>query len=532
MKATYLKIASFFWKDNTLLNFYVDYKCGENPFGTYLPFSYSGSLNHSVFGVYNRPPIDFKPILNAHISEVFKDFGHYDYLSDEMIYAISATMCFYYCEQTNHEFNLEEFKEFYALEKYYFSASMKSLPLPLPTYLDPYYTKSTSAPEKPYLLIRSDIEKELDWSKIHNFYIVSDYANQLVFAENFEKIVCSNLQIKNLFLGFHEILLAELALKNMGRPHFVGIEKYYQKTSYSFLNIEKEEKSILVKQSEVILNNICLMNSFSRSLYENISCKYERFSLSTHIDYIDDEKGNYSIKYNLPVSQNEVLGSNFSINFCDQDVIEVNLKQVMRYTQNYIDFKNSGTKNSYLDFEAIREFFTPILPIDYIVKYNDFTDLYNTDPKRAAYFQGPVVNALKKGISFNEEEDILKKVKYDAGIDYRFSYLYQFLKEKKILSKKFIEYSKNLYNLSFSADNFYEDDQKLFIPFWEIPRMQQIVLEKFLKPFNCGHTDEQIELSEEENEKNLKEYLESKDFENDGIDDYYDADPDWNWNID
>jgi hypothetical protein len=496
MKATYLKIASFFWKDNTLLNFYVDYKSGKNPFGTFLPISYSGSLNHSVFGFHNRPPIDFKPVSNAHISDVFKDFGHYDYLTDQMIYAISATMCFYYCEQTNHEFNLVEFKEFYFLEKHDFSASKKSFPLP--TYLDPYYTKSTSHPEKPYLLRKSDREIELDWSKIHNFYTMRDYTNHLVFAENFEKIVCSNLLIKNLFLGFHEILLAELALKNMGRPHFIAIEKYFQTTSYSFLNSEMEEKSIHAKQSDVILNNICLMNSFSRSLYENISCKYERFSLSTHIDYIDDEKGNYSIKYNLPVSQNDVLGSNFSINFCDEDVIEVNLKQVMRYSQNYIDFKNSGTKNSYLDFEAIREFFTPILPIDYIVKYNDFTDLYNTDPKRAAYFQGPVVNALKKGISFNEEEDILKKVKYDAGIDYRFSYLYQFLKEKKILSKKFIVYSKNLYNLSFSADNFYEDDQKLFIPFWEIPRMQQIVLEKLLSKFwecdqESSYTDFEID---------------------------------------
>jgi hypothetical protein len=481
MKATYLKIASFFWKDNELLNFYVDYKSGENPFGTFLPISYLGSLNHSVFGLHNRPPLDFIPVWKAHITEVFKDFGHHDYLTDEMIYAISASMCFYYCEQTNHEFNLEEFKAFYSMKKYNVSALKKSLPLP--TYLDPNYTKPTSAHQKPYFLRESDCEKELDWSKIHNFYTLSDYANLLVFTKNFEEIVCSNPLIQNLFSGFHEIVLAELALKNMGRPHFVAIEAYSKIVSYSFLNGGMEEKSTPVKQSEVILNNVCLMNSFNKSLCEDIPCKYARFSLSTHIDYIDDDRGNYSIRFNLPVSQNDVLGSNFSLNFCDEDVIEVNLKQVMRYSQNYIDFKNSGAKDSYLDFEALREFLTPIFPKDYIVKYNEFESLFISDSKRAEYFQGPAIKAFIKGISLVEEEDLLKKVKYDSEINYRFSYLYQFLKNKKILSNRFTEYFMYLHNLSFSTENIFEDDQMLCIPFFEIPRMQQIVIENYLIKF-------------------------------------------------
>ena len=530
MKLTYLKIASFFWKDKTLLNFYVDYKSGENPFGTFLPSFNSGSSYHSVFGVYNRPPLDFKPVWNADIDLVFKDFGHYDYLTDEMTYAISASMCFYYCLQNNYEFNLDEFKEFYSLETYDFSSSNKSLLLPI--YLDPDYTKHSSHPEKRHFLKRNVGEKEIDWTKVHNFYTEEDYANYLVFAENFEKIVSSNSFIKILFSGLDEILLSELALKNIGRPHFIGIEEFSPKATYRFFNNEMQAKSIQVKQSEVIINNICLMDSFNMSLHESIPCKQFRFSLPTHIDYTDDDKGNYSIRYNLPASQNDVLGSNFSKKFFNDDVIEVNLKQVMRYSQNYIDFKNSGAQVSYLDFEAIREFFTPILPIDYIVKYNDFEDLFKTDPKRAGYFQGPEVKAFKKGINFNEEEDLSKKVKYDSGINYRFSYQYQFLKNKKILSNRFIEYCKYLHNLSFSSENIFEDDQKLLIPFWEIPRMQQIVLEKFLKSFYSGFTDEQIQLTEEEYERNLKEYLESKDFENDGVDDFYDSDPDWHWNID
>ncbi len=509
MKATYLKIASFFWKENTLLNFYVDYKSGEDPFGTFSPISYSGSSEHSVFGIHNRPPIDFKPVWSAHINQVFKDFGHYDYLSAEIAYAISASMCFYYCQQTSQEFNLEIFKEFYSLEKYEFSNSHESLTLP--TYLDPYYTSPSDPTEKLYKLHRRNLgKKELDWSKVHNFFTDDDYVNYSVFAENLEEIVNLNSQLKCLFKGFDEILLAELALKNIGRPHFVGIDSYSPKVQQRFFNSKMLKKAI--ELSEVILNNNCLRDAFHLSLHENIPCKNSLFSLSTHIDYSDDEKGNYSIKYNLPVSQNEVLGSNFSINFSDQDVIEVNLKQVIRYSQNYIQHKNSNDTNHFpnIDFGAIREFYTPILPIDYEVEYNHFENLFNSNPNLANYF--------KSGGRSPESK-----------IDYRYSYLYQFLKDKKVLSNRFIEYCKYLHNLSLTADNIYEEDQKLVIPFWEIPRMQQIVVENFLIKFMVEECEEEDDESEFENDYSLEE---DRAYVNDGLSDFYDVDPDWYWNID
>ncbi len=509
MKATYLKIASFFWKENTLLNFYVDYKSGEDPFGTFSPTAYSGSLEHSVFGIHNRPPIDFKPVWGANINQVFKDFGHCDYLSDEMTFAISASMCFYYCQQTSQVFNLEIFNEFYSLEKYDFSNSHESLTLP--TYLDPFYISPSDPTEKHYKLNRPNLgEKELDWSKVHNFFTDDDYVNYSVFAENLEKIVNLNSELKGLFKGFDEILLAELALKNIGRPHFVGIDSYSPKLQHRFFSSKMLKKSI--ELSEVILNNNCLRDAFNLSLIENIPCSNSLFSLSTHIDYSDDEKGNYSIKYNLPVSQNEVLGSNFSINFSDNDLIEVNLKQVMRYSQNYIQYKYSNDTNQYptIDFGAIREFYTPIFPIDYEVEYNHFENLVNSNPNLANYF--------KSGGRSPESK-----------IDYRYSYLYQFLKDKKVLSNRFIEYCKYLHNISFTAENIYEEDQKLVIPFWEIPRMQQIVIENYLIKFMVLQCEEEDYESEFENDYSLKE---DRGHVNDGLSDFYDVDPDWHWNID
>jgi hypothetical protein len=508
MKATYLKIASFFWKDNTLLNFYVDYKTGEDPFGTFLPISYTGSLNNSVFGFYNRPPLDFKPVCIADISQVFKNFGNYDYLLSEMNFAISASMCFYYCQQTNQEFNLDVFREFYSFEKYNFSIPLISIPLP--TYLDNNYTEPVYPSVKLYKLSDYHNGDNLDWSKVHNFYTEDKYSNYLEFAENFEQIVNLNSSIKLLFSGYNEILLAELALKNIGRTHFIGVDRYYSKTYLGFFNSELQKKSIQIEQSEVILNNICLWNAFNMSYYENIPCRDSLFSLSTHIDYNDDEKGNYSIKYNLPVSQNETLGSNFSKNFCNDDVIEVNLKQVMRYSQNYIQFKHTSWEYPDSNFEALREFFTPIFPIDYEVVYNHFEHLYKSDQKRADYF--------KKG-----------GTKSDSGIGFRYSYLYQFLKDKKILSNRFIEYCRYLHNLSLSSVKIYEDDQKLFMPFWEIPRMQQIFIEKYLQNFWVKEFEEEYDDSDFEKDYSLKEL---RGFINDGLDDFYDADPHWHWNID
>lgn len=519
-KILYLKTASFFLKDNKLLNFYVEYKRGENPFGTFLPISFKGHKD-TLFGFHNRPPKDFKSLYIANISRVFKGFD-YDFITDELTYAISASMCFYYCQKTNHEFNLDVFKEFYFLERYNFSSSNELVSLP--TYLDPDYKARTLHPEKPYLSGRMyDGEVELDWSEIHNFFTEKDYTNYLVFVENFEGIVNSNSSLTFLFSGMNEIILAELVLKNIAKPYFVVIEEYHKETMCGLFDNENQLRYFSLKQSEVIINNVSLRSAFNISLKTNIPFN-NKFSLSTHIDYIDDGKGNYSIKYNLPASQNDVIGSNFSLNFSNKDVIEVNLAQVMRYSQNYIDFKNSGNKENYLDFDALREFFTPIFPKDYVVGYNNFEGLFNSDPKLADYYKGPQV-LFKKG--FKKELDLSKQLKYDSGIDFRFSYLYQFLKNKNILSNKFIEYCKYLHKLTFSSENIYVDDLKIFIPFWEIPRMQQIVLENFLKNYylEIEYDLDKLNHPDSENDFYFNEAA-------DGLDDFYNDDPDWYWNID
>jgi hypothetical protein len=262
-----------------------------------------------------------------------------------------------------------------------------------------------------------------------------------------------------------------------------------------------------LKQSEVIINNVSLRDAFNMSLKTNIpfNCN-NKFSLSTHIDYIDDGRGNYSIKYNLPASQNYVIGSNFSLNFSNKDVIEVNLSQVMRYSQNYIDFKNSGKKETYLDFCALREFFTPIFPVNYSVIFENFEKLYKNDSKKAEYFS--------RG-----------KTKFDSDVKFRYSYLYQFLKGNKKLSNRFIDYCMYLHGLSFEGLTLEEINFQ--IPFWEIPRMQSIVLEKFLKNYYLEIDYEQDKLNHPDSDNDFY-FNEAAD----GLDDFYNDDPDWYWNID
>ena len=455
MTETYLKIASFFWEEHLLLNFFVKYNEGESPFGIYPP------KEPGALGYHDYPPVLFIMAANnennAAVSEVFKYFGKSDYLSSEQHYAISAALYNYFCKHTGAAFEFNNLKDAYPLEV----ASNETL-----------FQNNAST---------SDIKT--DWSLVHEFFEEHDYKQYIEFVTDFKCIVDSDANLKALFKNTQNLLLAEMALKNIGRSHLVGIEPYEKKSDYYY---DEEQGRLLYKeiaQSDVCLNSIKQRNAFHLSAQSNSPWPLSiRLSLCTHFEYTDDYQGNYSLKFHLPASQSKVVKSNFSMVFGDEDVVEVPIGQLFRYSQNYIDFIASGREKPELHLEAIVEFFTPILPINHNVIYKNFDKLREVDCDLANYYQ--------YGSNCTHE--------------YRYSYMYQHLKGKSILSPRFVSYCEYLHDLALPqsvmqnnteesnvmksqqghdwsfSENIYKEDFKLFLPYWEIPRLQQIVLENYL----------------------------------------------------
>jgi hypothetical protein len=503
MTETYLKIASFFWEENSLLNFFVKYNEGEHPFGIYPP------KETGVFGFRDCPPVIFMSSGSGNYADiiyVFNNFGRSDYLSSEQTFAICATMYYYYCKQTGVVFDFDYLKGEYPLE--------------------------VASSAKIFENNESISHTKIDWRLVHNFFEEYDYKKYIDFVNDFENIVNSNDYLKTLFKNTENILLAELALKNIGRSHLV-IEELYEKKSNVYYDEELGElKHISLTQSEVCLNSIHQRNAFYLSAQSN--CPWPpsmRLSLCTHFEYTDDDQGNYSLKFHLPASQSKVVKSNFSENFGDKDVVEVPIGQLFRYSQNYIDFIASGREKPELHLEAVVEYFTPILPKNHHVNYKNFDNLREVNRDLANYFE----------------------YGSDSTHEHRYSFMYQYLKGKSILSPRFVSYCEYLHDLAFhqpimrnnteesnamksqqgldllNSENIYKEDFKLYLPFWEIPRLQQIFLENYLKK----QLEEILgkEFRSEQEEENWS-WQDERDWINDGLDDFYNADPNWGLNID
>lgn len=504
MTETYLKIASFFWEEHSLLNFFVKYNEGEHPFGIYPP------KEPEAFGYGDYPPVLFimtaVPENYAAVSDVFKHFGQSDYLSSEQNYAISATMYYYYCKQTGVVFDFDHLKGAYPFE--------------------------VASSAKIFERNESISHTKIDWSLVHNFFEEYDYKKYIDFVNDFENIVYSNDNLKTLFKNTQNLLLAELALKNIGRSHFVSKEPYEKKSHVYYDEGQGGLTHKLLTQSEVCLNSIHQRNAFYLSAQSNSPWPPSmRLSLCTHFEYTDDHQGNYSLKFHLPASQSKVVKSNFSEDFGDKDVVEVPIGQLFRYSQNYIDFIASGREKPELHLEAVVEYFTPILPINHHVNYKNFDNLREVDRDLANYYE----------------------YGSDSTHEHRYSFMYQHLKGKSILSPRFVSYCEYLHDLALNqpvmrnnteesnamksqqgigwslSENIYKEDFKLYLPFWEIPRLQQIVLENYLQK----HHEEILEkeFRSEQEEENWS-WQDERDWINDGLDDFYNADPNWRLNID
>jgi hypothetical protein len=79
------------------------------------------------------------------------------------------------------------------------------------------------------------------------------------------------------------------------------------------------------------------------------------------------------------------------------------------------------------------------------------------------------------------------------------------------------------------SENIYLEDFKLFLPYWEIPRLQQIVLENYLQKYEKEILEK--EFRSEQEEENWT-WQDERDWIDGGINDFDNADANWRWNID
>jgi hypothetical protein len=174
----------------------------------------------------------------------------------------------------------------------------------------------------------------------------------------------------------------------------------------------------------------------------------------------------FFLNFNFPATQINKNNSNFSLEIKSSDFVDVPVNQLFRYSQNYIDFKMSNRDSPGLHLEGIIEFFTPVFPANYIVNYNNFDKIRAVDPLLAAYYE-------------------YGATKFEKEINYRYSYLFQHLKGKNILSESYINFCLQLHDKVQTLgcqDNIYSDEVKIKIPYWDVPRIQQVVIENYLIP--------------------------------------------------
>ncbi len=480
-KKTYLKIASCLVDERNLLNFYIEFHHHQDVFGIYPPTK--------TIALGCNGPFFIDELLNnqlehiAEVSEVLANYGSSNYLNIEQRYTLSVLMYLNYCDILNIESFVENYKNVFYLE---------------------------STPNDKLIGEMLDLKEFVNWDEMYSFYEKDNYSQYVQFVQNFISVVKKNANIIQACYKPSDLFILELAIKNIGRPHFVVIEPYFEVFEVS--NGTMNDKPLRIKQREEILNFSPLRKSFDNNTFRSTPWLFNLdLSLSTHIEISQKKHGDYEIKKHLPFSINKGVGSNFSAEINDQDVVRVNLKDVLRNSQNYLDFITSKKHEPDINLLVLIEYLSPFYPIDYMWEYLDI-DFEQTD-------------------DFSIEEILM---------DMRYSPIFKFLEGRHTISKRFKKYCDYLFtflvNYRIKEDgnrrDLYQDDFYVYLPFWEIPRIQSIRVENYSYRLHWKWYREELEVDAEiEEQKMISKYGKNY-WKDDGLDDFSNSDVNWYWNID
>jgi hypothetical protein len=396
-KKTYLKIGSFSIKVYDVVDFYVEYDQKQNPYDFFLPKHYFFN-EYNIFSFLNEA---FSPKeSSSYFSNIFKGVENSIVQNEEFCELITLTM-FKYQKYKANEHNIDNLEsDWLAFKNEEHCCFNKSLPV--------------------------------SWIDFINFYNNENHKNYIEFVNNLERIILFFKADYNVVDNKQMLLLTELVMKNLSRPFLIKQLCFGDNESWFY---DKKEYD---------------------SYYNNILDEHN-LCLSTHLEF-SQNMGKFEIVIHWPWCHNKIFESNFEKQVNEEDFININLKDILRYTPNSFVYEN---------FENLYENFIPLLTKDYQFK---------------------TIENPENDSEINE---------YTNNTEYKLSPLYIELKSKFSFSSGFEKYCLNFRDLINKAPkDIYGTDFYISIPFWEIPRLQFINLEKHLKFQYELYCDERCQLDE------------------------------------
>jgi hypothetical protein len=303
MKITYQNIANFSvgtpW---FLVQFFVEYKEGQDPFGIYLP-------EKELFFKANNI-LSWLEELVSKRSNNFQLFDTFLFLNEKS-------------EIIKHDTYQHVIKAMF----FYKETFAKEI--------------STDDLEKNWLLIINEKDEGFVKSQLleefANFYNENNYKNYFDFVLDFEKHLHTfnpNIDLNQII---DEILVIELFIKNIGRYHMSSSVVFGYDAIEHFVNCSQDE------------------------YYEN-PWDPENLIHTTHFEFDDTSSGNNKVTLNWPWCLNHKINSNVEKDFEDSDYVAVKLSDLMRYSQNYINLRRGEINHYFRDFLHLYEGVVPIVP--------------------------------------------------------------------------------------------------------------------------------------------------------------------------
>lgn len=419
--STYVNIGTFLKNENTLIKFFALRKEDTPPFSLVIP---------------NIP--------NAFSGENFWPLGSYSNWQPESLKFLQNDSTLKVIDQLT----LEIWK---VLMVFYFQKNQ----VPLNEVLEANWDKISLliAPKKEKDFVN---DKEIQFiDQLFQYFEMDDYLefkNLMINFEDFVKIKCWPLGVLS---NYHELLLCELMLKDVSRPFFLIEQEINEKTNH----VEKDGTytRYLVKQDQRYFNNSQLINLI---LYQNENKTYPlnvRLSHATHIDIqeTNDEGFATNIVIHWIASNSKQIKSNVEKENILDSLIQFNLKDILRYSQNYIEY---------------------IVNLKYSSAHSSENNFWLTQ----------LIENLTLAIPENFHSALLpgtKIIPLDSQkliISENFKRLANSIK----ISKSYFNYCRYLHRLldvENYPNNLYLDDFVFKIPLWEISRIQHLNLEKFFR---------------------------------------------------
>lgn len=345
-----------------------------------------------------------------------------------------------------------------------FYAQKNDLPFQLDKVLDADWKQLLDI----FDLATNDSTKRIEFSffrkktfedKLFSFFEENNYSEFILLMNDYEGFVKEKCWKNGITNSYTELLLIELILKNVTREFFIIEEEVENKITY----YKEGEIKGQAKQDPRYFNNT-LQISFFHNVTEPVSlCFGLRYA--TYVQFHCEYKENFKYEYIIhwAFSQNQLIQNNVGCNDILNSYVNLNLKDILRYSQNFVEFIERNEYN--INLTSIIENITLLQP-------KSFQEVFITGQEISP-------NEMQRFVMNKNFKSLTNKVK---------------------LSNEYFQHCRNLYSLLeksyYEPDNLYLEDFSISMPLWEISRIQHLNIEKF-------NRDEFYKLLAEEHEEDF-----------------------------